>query len=176
MNSNDVDLSIPIGTVVRAWREARGLTVTGLAEKAGRPITKGYLSELEHNKTLHPGNVHLTQLARALEIPVRYLINRYFPDEVARTQDTPLEPVANSTPSSTRRRRNGILASPLRAEPPPEQRSVEATTIGQDIDTVLNGENLSPEEYDRLRQCLTTHTRQLTQLMKVSRGAGNEAV
>ena len=90
MNSNDVDLSIPIGTVVRAWREARRLTVTQLAEKAGRPVTKGYLSELEHNKTLHPGNVHLTQLAGALDIPVRHLINRYFPDEAAEAQQSQL--------------------------------------------------------------------------------------
>jgi transcriptional regulator with XRE-family HTH domain len=95
MNNNidDVDLNIPIGTVVRAWREARGLTVTQLAEKAGRPVTKGYLSELEHNKTLHPGNVHLTRLARALEIPVRYLINRYSPDEVAEAQQKQRRPV-----------------------------------------------------------------------------------
>jgi transcriptional regulator with XRE-family HTH domain len=86
----DVDLNIPIGTVVRAWRDARKFTVTQLAEKAGRPVTKGYLSELEHNKTLHPGNVHLKKLADALEIPVRYLINRYFPDEAAEAQRRPV--------------------------------------------------------------------------------------
>jgi transcriptional regulator with XRE-family HTH domain len=101
MNSNndDVDLNIPIGTVVRKWREAKGLTVTQLAEKAGRPVTKGYLSELEHNKTLHPGNVHLTQLAKALGIPVRYLINRFFPDMIAETQqaaETPARAIEDS--------------------------------------------------------------------------------
>jgi transcriptional regulator with XRE-family HTH domain len=90
----DVDLNIPIGTVVRAWRVARELTVTELAEKAGRPVTKGYLSELEHNKTLHPGNVHLKKLADALEIPVRHLINRYFPDEAAQARQS--QPITQS--------------------------------------------------------------------------------
>ena len=70
-------------------------------------------------------------------------------------------------------RRSGVLASPLSAEPPPEPRSAEATTIGQDIDTVLNEENLSQEEYDGLRQSLVSHVKQLAQLVKLARGGSN---
>jgi transcriptional regulator with XRE-family HTH domain len=136
---DDVDLSIPIGTVVRAWREARGLTVTQLAERAGRPVTKGYLSELEHNKTLHPGNAHLTKLAGALEIPVRYLINRNFPDEAAKVEQSHLATQSDFTfgaPNLSERRsesRIAVLKDILREIAEMNRRSEELRRVVEEL-------------------------------------------
>ena len=81
--SVDVDLNIPIGAAVRAWREARELTVTECALRAGRPVTKSYLSELENGKIQNPGATHLERIANTLQIPVLYLVARWLPDQVA---------------------------------------------------------------------------------------------
>jgi transcriptional regulator with XRE-family HTH domain len=86
-NNSDVNLHITIGMVVKAWREWRGYTVTQLAERCGRPITKGYVSGLERDKIRQPGDDHLVLLSRALEIPVLYLVARRLPDQV--TEATP---------------------------------------------------------------------------------------
>jgi excisionase family DNA binding protein len=97
----------------------------------------------------------------------------------AGVQSAPLAPpAAVSAPTLLRRRRSGVLPSPLRAEPPPESGSGEAPTIGQDIDAVLKEEGLLEEElkkeYDKLRQSLVSHVRQLAQLIKLAKGEGNE--
>jgi transcriptional regulator with XRE-family HTH domain len=81
VNNSDVNLHITIGMVVKAWREWRGYTVTQLAERCGRPITKGYISGLERDKIRQPGDDHLVLLSRALEIPVLYLVTRRLPEE-----------------------------------------------------------------------------------------------
>jgi transcriptional regulator with XRE-family HTH domain len=83
----DVDLNIPIGAAVRAWREARELTVTECAQRAGRPVTKSYLSELENGKIQNPGATHLERIANTLQIPVLYLVARWLPDQVAETAE-----------------------------------------------------------------------------------------
>jgi transcriptional regulator with XRE-family HTH domain len=85
MKSNfaKVDLNIPIGTVVRAWREAKALSVTEFAERAGSPVTKSYLSELENGRIHNPGAIHLERIASTLGIPVLYLVARWLPDQVA---------------------------------------------------------------------------------------------
>jgi transcriptional regulator with XRE-family HTH domain len=90
-NITDVDLSIPIGTVVRAWREAKKLSVTEFAQHAGRPITKSYLSELENGKIQNPGAIHLERIANALRIPVLYLVARWLPDQVAEASEGAIE-------------------------------------------------------------------------------------
>jgi transcriptional regulator with XRE-family HTH domain len=81
VNNLDVNLHITIGMVVKAWREWRGYSVTQLAERCGRPITKGYISGLERDKIRQPGDDHLILLSRALEIPVLYLVTRRLPVE-----------------------------------------------------------------------------------------------
>jgi transcriptional regulator with XRE-family HTH domain len=85
MKSNfaDVDLNIPIGAVVRAWREAKRLSVTEFAERAGSPVTKSYLSELENGRIHNPGALHLERIASTIGIPVLYLVARWLPDQVA---------------------------------------------------------------------------------------------
>lgn len=76
---DDAFLETTIGKVVRAWRQHRGLSITELAARAGSPITKGYVSQLERDKIRTPGNEKLGQLARALEISVRDIVNRVMP-------------------------------------------------------------------------------------------------
>jgi transcriptional regulator with XRE-family HTH domain len=83
----DVDLNIPIGAAVRAWREARKLSVTELAQHAGRPVTKSYLSELENGKIQNPGALHVNRIASTLGIPVLYLVARWLPDQVAEVSE-----------------------------------------------------------------------------------------
>lgn len=74
-----IDLTISAGQVVRAWREVRGIKLTELARQAGRPITRGYLSSLEHNKIQNPGYTHLSRLAEALSISIEDIIIRRMP-------------------------------------------------------------------------------------------------
>ncbi len=72
---------ILLGDVVKAWREVRGLSVTELAARAGSPIGKGYISEVENNKIRTPNDEYLIRIAKALDIPVEYLVLRRLPDE-----------------------------------------------------------------------------------------------
>jgi transcriptional regulator with XRE-family HTH domain len=74
MAQRDVDLSISIGTVVQRWRLARGLTLTELARRAGPPVSKAYLSQVEHGKVQHPGPQHLIALAQALDLISQFAI------------------------------------------------------------------------------------------------------
>jgi len=102
-NSADVDLNISIGAAVRAWRETRELTVTECALRAGRPITKSYLSELENGKIQNPGATHLERIASTLGIPVLYLVARWLPDQVAEATEGALEVNVGSLQPSPRR-------------------------------------------------------------------------
>jgi hypothetical protein len=82
-------------------------------------------------------------------------------------------------PPVENRRRSGVLASPLRAEPSPESGSVEATTIGQEIDATLKEEGFLEmalkEEYEKLRESLVSHVRQLAQLYILAKRGENDA-
>jgi transcriptional regulator with XRE-family HTH domain len=90
-NNIEVDLHIPIGAVVRAWREAKKLSVTEFAERAGSPVTKSYLSELENGRIHNPGATHLERIASTLSIPVLYLVARWLPDQVAEEMESAVE-------------------------------------------------------------------------------------
>ncbi|SRR6266568_8846259 len=72
-----------IGEVVKAWREMRGYTLTELAQRTNSTITKGYLSQLENNRIDQPNDDHLLRIAKALDIPVEYLLTRRMPHEVS---------------------------------------------------------------------------------------------
>lgn len=67
-----------------------------------------------------------------------------------------------------RRHMGGALASDPIEGAPLDSQAVEARTIGQDIDSVLD--DLSQEEQDRLREILVLQARQLVRLMKLHRG------
>jgi transcriptional regulator with XRE-family HTH domain len=105
MKSNiaDVDLNIPIGTVVRAWREANELSVTECAQRAGRPVTKSYLSELENGKIHNPGSIHLERIASTLRIPVLYLVARWLPDQVTEAPEATVGDNVDKLQLSSRR-------------------------------------------------------------------------
>jgi transcriptional regulator with XRE-family HTH domain len=63
-----------------------------------------------------------------------------------------------------RRRRSGALGSaPL------------APTLGQRIDAILEEENLSIQDRERIATILIPHTKELTQFIKLFREEGNEA-
>lgn len=68
-----------IGEVVRAWREWKGLTLTALADLAGSPVSKSYLSSLENGRIQSPGRLHLIRIADALDLPVSVLMTRRLP-------------------------------------------------------------------------------------------------
>ncbi len=79
----DINWKVPIGTVIKAWREKRRLSLSELVVLAGSPISVPYLSQLESTKTKNPGNEHLDKLALALKVPVSWLVNRKLPKDVA---------------------------------------------------------------------------------------------
>lgn len=70
-------LEIPLGDVVKAWREHRGWSVTEFAARTGIP--KAYISELEHRKIATPGKKRMAQLAAGLEIDYWSLVQRRLP-------------------------------------------------------------------------------------------------
>lgn len=78
----DIDWKVPIGTVIKTWREKRQLSLSELVVLAGSPISVPYLSQLESTKTKNPGNEHLDKLALALGIPVSWLVNRKLPKDI----------------------------------------------------------------------------------------------
>jgi transcriptional regulator with XRE-family HTH domain len=142
------------GGKVANLRVGADLTQEDLASEVvrlGWHLSRGYLPSLEGKPV---ARVH-KRLAEALAIALGVKVS----DLLARTP----------------RRRGVVLASPLITEPPPEPETVEAKTIGQEIDTMLNEETLSQEEYDKLRQSLVSHVRQLAQLIKLAKGIDNDA-
>jgi transcriptional regulator with XRE-family HTH domain len=72
-------LRVPLGQVIRAWRMARGLTLAELAARAGPPMTRGYLSQLENDRIHTPSEEKVAQLAAALGIEPLVLLTRQFP-------------------------------------------------------------------------------------------------
>jgi transcriptional regulator with XRE-family HTH domain len=137
-----------IGDVVREWRRYHQISLTEFSKRT--KLTKGYISELEHNKIDNPKQDKLERMAEPLRISVRDILSRRMPE--------------------LRRRRGGALASPPIEEPSPMPDSVEATTVGQDIDKELEG--LSQEECDMVREFLVPQARQLKRLIKLNRGGG----
>ena len=92
---NNAIFHASIGDTVRAWREARDLNVTELARRCGSPITKGYLSQLEHNKVRQPSEDHLMRIAAALKIPVLFLVTRRLPSELSHDEQAKLAALQN---------------------------------------------------------------------------------
>lgn len=63
------DFSRNLGAAIRARRLALGLTQTQL----GKPLTKGFISEVERGRSL-PSLAALVLMADRLEVPVSYLL------------------------------------------------------------------------------------------------------
>jgi transcriptional regulator with XRE-family HTH domain len=107
-----------IGEVVMAWRKLRNLTVTELAQRSGSPISKGYISQLEHNKVRQPSEDHLVRIATALHIPVLYLVTRRLPDELSSEEQ---KEIAEERGSPDERAGGFTFGSPL---PSPRRRQL----------------------------------------------------
>jgi transcriptional regulator with XRE-family HTH domain len=75
-----------LGEVVLAWRKAKQLSSTQLANKAG--VRLAYLSEIEHNKTQYPREEYLEKLAIALGLEVQDIYARRMPPENGDTGET----------------------------------------------------------------------------------------
>jgi XRE family transcriptional regulator of biofilm formation len=76
-----------IGAVIRAWRKFREMTSTELSEKAGVRIA--YLSEVEHDRTIHPQEEFLEKLADALKVPLEDILGRRMPPKDGGMVTTP---------------------------------------------------------------------------------------
>jgi hypothetical protein len=164
------------GTNVRGHRERGGLTQDLLAAEVTRlgwHLSQGYLPSLEKKPGARVHKQLATALATALGIPVTDLIVTS-PQQPKRKGGM----TAGSPAAMQPRRRSGVLASPLRAEPLPESGSVKAITIGQEIDAALKEEGFLEvaleEEYDKLRESLVSHVRQLAQLYMLAKREGSD--
>src|SRR5215469_2212361 len=70
-----------LGATIRAWRRARGLSITRLAEEAGFGVeSRGYISRIEHGVIREVGEERLQRLAQALGIAQADLRNGYLPE------------------------------------------------------------------------------------------------
>ena len=73
--------SIPtIGDVVREWRRYRQISLTDFCQQT--QLSKGYISELEHNKIGTPKQDKVKKLAPALGISEMDILSRRMPPEV----------------------------------------------------------------------------------------------
>jgi len=167
------------GSKVGDLRVGANLTQELLASEVirlGWHLSRGYLPSLE-NKPIARVHKQLAEaLATALGVKVSDLMTTV-PQQPKRKVSSKQGMLVGSPAGMQPRRRSGVLASPLTAKPPPESGSVEPITIGQEIDAALQEEGLLEEvlkeEYDKLRQSLVSHVRQLAQLIKLAKGENN---
>jgi transcriptional regulator with XRE-family HTH domain len=80
-------LRVPLGQVVRAWRQERKLTLEALATAAGTGFTRGYLSQVETGSIQNPSGEKLAALAAALQVDPLVLVLRQFPGETQTNED-----------------------------------------------------------------------------------------
>lgn len=78
---------ISFGDVVQAWRKSYGWSPTEFAKRAG--LTKGHLSEIEHNKIRQPRDEQLNKIAAALGITYLDLHLRRLPTDQDQQKQSP---------------------------------------------------------------------------------------
>ena len=71
-------LDIPVGEVIKKWREHKSLNLTELAALSG--MAKGYLSQIEHGKINMPNTAVLRRISAALGISPWDIIHRVDPE------------------------------------------------------------------------------------------------
>jgi hypothetical protein len=156
--------------------------------RLGWHLSRGYLPSLEDKPIARVHKQLAEALATALGVKVNDLIAT-LPQQPKRKKGVPalsptgvqqsasLKPSAGSETIPTRRR-GVVLSTPFKANPSPESRSADETTIGQDIDAVLEEEGFLEEglkeEYDKLRLSMVSHVKQLSQLIKLAKRGDNE--
>jgi transcriptional regulator with XRE-family HTH domain len=145
-------LEIPIGEVVKAWREHHGLSVTEFAKRAGIP--KAYVSELEHLKIDTPGPERMGQLAAGLRVGYWDLVQRRMPGVEQDQEDAGRQGEdANGLPV-----RLGLARPAMRME-----------TTGDRIDVLIAAAELTKEEQVQFGERLIAVTKELLALWKAAR-------
>jgi transcriptional regulator with XRE-family HTH domain len=76
MQASDAKLLKTFGRSIRRLRKQRGLTQEDLAEKSR--ISRNYISDIERG-VRNPGLLALVDLARALKVPLRELVEEIEP-------------------------------------------------------------------------------------------------
>jgi transcriptional regulator with XRE-family HTH domain len=155
------DLSIPVGAVVRAWRQHRGWSLTELAEVAGPPITKGYLSQLERGLIKQPrSRQKLDQIARALGVSGWDLHARHMPGENLESPDPPApETIVTS----------GVLGSPIPSTRE-ETRGWRRSAFGQQLEALIAEFNLPYADRKRCERMILETARAICRVSKEDEG------
>lgn len=78
---NIVDLNIPVGQVIKRWREARMMRPIDVVREVGSPLSKSYYSQLENGQIKKPSDSHLERIASALRISKDDILLRRMPLE-----------------------------------------------------------------------------------------------
>ena len=79
INMQQVNLSIKLGTVVKAWRSQKGLTMQQVSKAGG--ISKSYISSIENDNVRNPRIETVQMIAQGLGIEYQYLQYRIMPGE-----------------------------------------------------------------------------------------------
>lgn len=93
------ECTVSLGDTVKRWREYRGLTLNQFAKIA--QISKGYISDIEHNRINQPKAEQLVRLAAGLNISVRELISCTLPPNNTYTQSHKISSPANYKEEAT---------------------------------------------------------------------------
>jgi transcriptional regulator with XRE-family HTH domain len=120
-----------IGDVVREWRQYWQISLTDFCQQT--KLSKGYVSELEHNKIDNPKKDKLKILAKALRITEMDIVSRRMP---------PKDGAAQSTPSS----KQGIAGQGNQEDSPVPPPSILAVA---GIAAAPSGINQEPREQGR---------------------------
>lgn len=168
-----------IGDVVREWRRYLQISLTEFSKET--KLTKGYISELEHNKIDNPKPPKRKALAAALGISERDIVSRRMPpksgeaeeeedeDEDGGGEKRPnqkagdhgreleSEPQSNSTPI------------PSIAHPVIDTQNVLLGTTGKEIERLLGSARLSEEEEKQIAGEVIEYTKRLLALNEALR-------
>jgi transcriptional regulator with XRE-family HTH domain len=145
-----------IGTVIRAWRIYHGFSSTELAEKAG--VRLGYLSEIEHDRTLRPYEDYLEKLADALHVPLGDILGRRMPPK---KRDRKMLKRATGPTSDT--------SIPSIAHPVIDTQNVLLGTTGKEIERLLGSARLSEDEEKQIAVEVIEFTKRLLALNEALR-------
>jgi transcriptional regulator with XRE-family HTH domain len=85
---------LPVGRQVRRWRNERGMTLAGVAERSG--LNVGYLSQVENDKA-SPSLACLASIGAALDVPPAWFLMDEVPaPTVVRVGERPVEATGSS--------------------------------------------------------------------------------
>jgi transcriptional regulator with XRE-family HTH domain len=143
-----------MGAVIRAWRLFRGMSSTELAEKAGVRIA--YLSEIEHDRTIHPKEEYLEKLADALKVPLQDILGRRLPPKDGEVE----EEDGQASGAASYRAGVSLPATAISI------RSLPSSTLGGQIEHLIASADFSEKEVKDVGAALIGITKHLITLME----------